>query len=86
MKIGSTHEGWIGQRPKIKPYLRWGCMWLCLEPRKDTFVPYYRWHGHATHKAQKRDVSWVAMPFLTHPCLTYVTTHEMVIFSSSLDR
>ena len=39
MKIGSIHEGWIGQRPKIKPYIRWGCMWPCMEPSEDTFVP-----------------------------------------------
>ena len=48
MKIGSTHEVWIGQRPKIKPYLRWGRMWPCLEPIEDNFVPCYRWHGRAS--------------------------------------
>ena len=68
MKIGSTHEGWISLRPQIKPYLRWGCMWPCLELNKDIYMPCYRWHGHAkiehgraTNKLQHNDVSCAAM-------------------------
>ena len=59
MKIGSTHEGWISQRPQIKPYLRWGCMWPCLELSEDIYMPCYRWHGRATI------VHGRALPFLS---------------------
>ena len=48
MRIGSILEDWIGQKLKIKPYLRWGCMWPCLEMNEECYKPYYRWHGRAT--------------------------------------
>ena len=74
MRIGSILEDWIGQRLKIKPYLRWECIWPYLELNKEGYLPHYRWHGQAniklgcsTHRTQQIDVSCAAMPLFGLP-------------------